>query len=338
MISMKEIAQSCGVSVATVSKALNGKEDISKATRDRILRKAEEMGYMLNASARALKTNRTYSIGVLFIDSTSAGLAHEYFSEILESFKNTAEESGYDITFISRTISGRPSTFLKHCEYRNFDGVAVISADFADPQIQELITSDLPVVTIDYISGCCPAVVSDNARGLQELVHYAYNKGHRRIAFMHGELTDVTKERMMGFYRACRELGIEPDPAWVTESLYHDMELCAERTAELIALDNRPTCIIFPDDYSYLGSMKVLQDAGLRVPEDISAMGYDGIRLARVIGLTTYRQDTETLGRAACRRLIEKIENPEAMTEQTVVMGRLIEGNTVGTIKVVTGE
>ena len=106
----------------------------------------------------------------------------------------------------------------------------------------------------------------------------------------------------------------------------------------MIALNNRPTCIIFPDDYSYLGSMKVLQEAGLRVPEDISAMGYDGIRLARVIGLTTYRQDTETLGRAACRRLIEKIENPEAMTEQTVVMGHLVPGETVGEIKVVTGE
>ena len=142
----------------------------------------------------------------------------------------------------------------------------------------------------------------------------------------------------MGFYRACRELEIEVDPDYVLESNYHDMEMCAEKTKEILAKGDLPSCIIFPDDYSYLGSMKVLQDAGLRVPEDISAMGYDGIRLARVIGLTTYRQDTETLGRAACRRLIEKIENPEAMTEQTVVMGRLIEGNTVSTIKVVTGE
>lgn len=338
MISMKEIAERCGVSVATVSKALNGKADISKATRDKILRKAEELGYMLNASARALKTNRTYSIGVLFIDSMAAGLAHEYFSEILESFKRTAEESGYDITFISHTISGRPSTYLKHCEYRNFDGVAVISANFADPEIQEVIQSELPVVTIDYISDRCPSVVSDNARGLQELVKYAYSMGHRKIAFIHGELTDVTKDRLMGFYRACRESGIEPDPAWIRQGRYHDMEVCAQRTAELLALENRPTCIIFPDDYSYLGSMKVLRDANIRVPDDISAIGYDGIRLARITGLTTYRQDTEQLGRAACRRLLEKIENPEAMNAQTVVMGHLIPGETVRNIKAVSGE
>ena len=92
MVSMKEIARSCGVSVATVSKALSDKADISKATRDKVRKVAEEMGYTLNASARALKTNRTYNIGVLFVDSMAAGLAHEYFSEILESFKKAAEE------------------------------------------------------------------------------------------------------------------------------------------------------------------------------------------------------------------------------------------------------
>ena len=335
---MKEIALKCGVSVATVSKALNGKNDISEATREKILQTAEDMGYLLNASARALKTNRTYSIGVLYIDKQSAGLAHEYFSGILESFKKAAEEAGYDITFISQTINGQKATYLKHCEYRNFDGVAVILADFTDPQIQELICSDLPVVTIDHISGHCPSIVSDNTRGLQELVRYAYRKGHRKIAFMHGEMTDVTRDRVMGFYQACRELGIDPEPGWVMESPYHDIEKCAEKTKELLAQDELPTCIIFPDDYSYLGGMKVLQDAGMKIPEDISVMGYDGIQLAKVIGLSTYEQDKEALGRIACRRLLEQINDPQATTEQSVVSGRLIEGTTVGTMKENSGK
>jgi transcriptional regulator with XRE-family HTH domain len=122
MISMKEIARVCGVSVATVSKALSDKGDISKATRDRIRQAAEEMGYMLNASARALKTNRTYSIGVIFVDRMSAGLSHEYFSQILESFRQAAEENGYDISFINNRVDGAWET--------GFDGSAQYFSDY----------------------------------------------------------------------------------------------------------------------------------------------------------------------------------------------------------------
>ena len=329
MISMKEIAEKCGVSVATVSKALNDKGDISEATKQFILKTAQEMGYTLNAAARAMKTSRSYNIGVLFVDRTDAGLSHEYFSNILESFKKEAEQRGYDITFISHSIAGQESTYLKHCEYRGFDGVGIISADFNDPEIRELMESDLPVVVIDYISGKCPAVISDNTRGLQELVQYAHRKGHRKLAFIHGEMTDVTRDRVMGFYRACRELEIEVDPDYVLESNYHDMEMCAEKTKEILAKGDLPSCIIFPDDYSFLGAARVLNEAGLRIPEDISVMGYDGIRLARLSGLTTYAQNTEALGSAACRKLVEEIENGTRTNDYTVVIGSLLEGNTV---------
>ena len=103
MVSMKDIAQRCGVSVATVSKALNGQQDIGEDTRRRICIAAEKMGYMTNSAARALKTNRTYNLGVLFVDERHSGLAHEYFSAVLESFKAEAEAHGYDITSVSYT-------------------------------------------------------------------------------------------------------------------------------------------------------------------------------------------------------------------------------------------
>ena len=90
-----------------------------------------------------------------------------------------------------------------------------------------------------------------------------------------------------------------------------------------------PDCIIFPDDYSYLGALQVLAEKGLTPGKDISVMSYDGIQLAKAIGLTTYEQDTNALGRIACRRLIEAIEDPEAIVEHSVVMGKLIEGRTV---------
>lgn len=333
MVSMKEIARSCGVSVATVSKALSDKPDISKPTRDRIRKVAEEMGYMLNASARALKTNRTNNIGVLFVDRMSAGLAHEYFSEILESFKKAAEESGYDITFINNKFAGVSSTYLMHCKYRNFDGVVIISADFMDPQILELVDSDIPRVSIDYSYNNCSSVISDNTKGLRDLVRYAMSKGHRKIAFIHGERTDVTKKRIMGYYSALRENGVAVNEDYILEAKYHDIDRCYERTREVLAMEDRPTCIIFPDDYSRIGTISRMAEEKNPIPEDISLIGYDGIRMAKFVGLTTYEQDAVSLGRIACRRLVDAIENPTGMYEHSVVAGKLIEGNTVKEIR-----
>ena len=103
MVSMKEISKRCNVSVATVSKALNGYTDIGEETRKFILKTAAEMGYFPNSSARALKTKRSYNLGVLFVDEALSGLTHDYFNHVLESFKREAEERGYDITSVSYT-------------------------------------------------------------------------------------------------------------------------------------------------------------------------------------------------------------------------------------------
>lgn len=329
MVSLKEIARNCGVSVATVSKALNDKSDIAEETKNHIRKVAEEMGYMVNASARALKTNRTYNIGVVFNDDKSAGLAHEYFSTILNSFKVSAEADGYDITFINRVIAGKQYSYLKHCEYRNFDGVAIICADYRDPEIVELVDSEIPAVTVDYEYGKCSSVISDNTKGVTELVQYAAGRGHRRIAFIHGEMTDVTSKRLMGFYSTCMQMGIEMNDDYIIESNYHDIEMCAEAMERLLKLEERPTCVICPDDYSAMGALKVINANGLKVPEDISVMGYDGINLALINGITTYQQDTEALGTTAFRKLSDRINDPEAPLEHLVVFGRLIEGTTV---------
>ncbi|MBR0385995.1 MAG: LacI family DNA-binding transcriptional regulator [Erysipelotrichaceae bacterium] len=283
MVSMKEIAKACGVSVATVSKALSDKDDISKATRDRIRKVAEDMGYMLNASARALKTNRTSNLGVLFVDRMAAGLAHEYFSEILESFKKAAEEKGYDITFISNRISGMDSTFLKHCQYRNFDGVVVISADFTDPQLFELVDSDIPLVTIDYSYDNCSSVISDNTKGMREIIKYVASMGHRKIAFIHGEITDVTKKRLMGFYSTCRELGLDVSDEYVLEGKYHDIDCSYNCLKQILQMNELPTCVIFPDDYSLIGTLSRFNEEQYSLPDKMSFGGYDGIRIAEFL-------------------------------------------------------
>ena len=332
MVSMKDIAKACGVSVATVSKALSGQPDIGEQTRELICKTADSLGYMTNSAARALKTNRTYNIGVLFVDERRSGLAHEYFSAVLESLKVEAEANGYDITFINRNVGKKATTYLQHCQYRGVDGVVIACVDFNDPQVLELVNSRLPVVTIDHVFNNRAAVLSDNVRGMEELVRYVYAKGHRRIAFIHGERTTVTENRLTGFYRACDALGLEIPEKYVREGVYHDPDRCAELTRELLQLPEPPNCILMPDDFSSIGGVNAIRRMGLRLPEDVSAAGYDGIQIASVMSpaLTTYRQDTQALGRTAAAKLIELIEKPRTtVMDRTVVTGALLPGGTV---------
>lgn len=327
MVSMKDIARRCGVSVATVSKALNGQQDISEQTRARVCAVADELGYMTNAAAKALKTNRTYNLGVLLADKYRRGLTHEYYARILESFKAEAESRGYDITFINQNVCGRPTTYLQHCRYRLVDGVVIVSVDYTDPQVRELVESSLPLVTIDHVINDRLSVNSDNVGGLEALVRYAHSMGHRRIAYLYGENTAVTRNRLAGFYRACEALGLDVPPGYVRECSYHDPARCAQETRALITLREPPTCIIFPDDFSFVGGHRVLCNARLRIPADISVMGYDGIHLSKVMGLTTYAQDMAGMGRIAASQLIDLIERPKTTSIRSIhVQGSLQVG------------
>ena len=332
MVSMKDIARRCNVSVATVSKALSGQSDVGPDTKARIAQAAEELGYLKNSAASTLKTRKSYNLGILFVDEKSSGLTHEYFSAILESFKIEAEQHGYDITFINRSAGNRSFTYLQHARYRGFEGVVIACVDFNDPQVIELVNSDIPVVTIDHIFNNRIAVVSDNLKGTGELLRYAYAQGHRRIGIICGESTSVTENRMISFYQACRELGLELPEEYVLKGAYHDTELCRRLTKQLLSLPEPPTCIFFPDDFSYIGGYNAIWEAGLTIPGDISAIGYDGIPLSRIISpkLTTWCQDAPGIGRTAARSLISLIEDPKATPlDRIVVHGHFQEGGSV---------
>ncbi len=332
MVSMKDIARRCGVSVSTVSKALNGRQDVGEETKQEILSAAKDLGYTANSAARALKTNRTYSIGIVFTDLQNSGFMHEYFASTLNSFRLEAERRGYDIIFMSNSLGPTNTGYLQHALFRGLDGVAVICADFHDPQVQELFCSDLPVVSLDHAFNNRTAVLSDNMRGLETLVRYVYGKGHRKIAYIHGNPTAVTEMRMTGFYRACESLGLEIPDEYIAECEYHEPVSCYKATKQLLALKDRPTCILFSDDYSYIGGINAIKEEGLRVPEDISIVGYDGIHMAGMVSpkLTTWQQNGFELGRIAAEQLIERIEHPRTTPPRHITIeGRLLEGETV---------
>ncbi len=332
MITIRDVAQKCGYSVASVSKALNGREDINVETARIIRTKANEMGYFPNAAARTLKTNHTKNIGILFVDQTGVGLTHEYFAMILNNIKTKAESLGYDITFISRNISGFSMSYLDHCRYRHCDGVVVVSVDFSDPDVMDLVRSDIPTITIDYVFDERTSILSDNAQSMRDLVKYVYGKGHRSLAFIHGEDTNVTRKRLGSFYNTCRELGVEVPEEYVKSALYHDPKSSGRATRELLDLKNRPTCIFYPDDFSYLGGMTEIEKHGLSVPDDLSVVGYDGILLSQVLRprLTTLQQDTILIGQKAAEMLIDEIEHPKSyFPQQIVIPGKILEGDTV---------
>lgn len=334
MVSMKDIAEACGVSVATVSKALNNQEDIGEATKEKIKATAKQLGYFPNSAARTLKTKRSYIIGVLFVDEAQSGLTHEYFSAVLEGFKVEAESRGYDIIFINTHVGGRHMTYLEHCMYREMDGVVIACINFGNPEVLELLESDIPTVTVDYVSNGSTAVLSDNKSGIRELVEYVYSKGHRKIAYVHGQLQSaVTKERMASFYSTCEELGIEVPDEYVLCADYLDSAQTQICTEQLLDNKNRPTCILFPDDFALLGGRNAIRERGLRIPEDISIVGYDGNKMSGILNpkLTTIKQNPNEIGKLAAVKLVQTIEKPKStFTERIIVKGELVEGESVG--------
>jgi LacI family transcriptional regulator len=175
--------------------------------------------------------------------------------------------------------------------------------------------------------------MSENVQSMTEIMNYVHGMGHTRIAFIHGEeRSTVTQKRLSGFYKACMDLGIRIPEEYIQEAKYHSPKESGLATRALLALPTPPTCILYPDDYSYMGGMTEIEKHGMSVPRDISAVGYDGINLADMLRprLTTYRQNVEELGRTAVDLLIQQIENPlDKLRTQVIIRGSLQVGDSV---------
>ena len=333
MVSLKDIADKSGYSIATISKALRNMPDISKKPKDKIQNIAREMGYFPNAAARALKTNQSRNIGVLYHEETGLGLKHEYFSGVLQGFMLEARQLGYDITFLGNCDADMNMTYLEHCKYRNFDGVVIVCAKFEDEEVVNLMESELPVVTIDYEFPSCISVSSNNSKGIHELVNYAIQKGHTKIAYIHGEPHSfVTNERVNAFKDALRKNHIEINDDYIIEGKYGNADITEQHTNKLLDLEVPPTCIFYPDDLSAIGGINAIIKRGLKISEDVSVVGYDGVTFSQFLSpkLTTIRQDTDRIGAEAAKRLINIIENgSDSIVERVIVDGELLEGESL---------
>lgn len=336
VVTIRQIAERCEVSTSTVSKALNGAEDVSRSTMKRIRQVAQEMGYMPSAAARTMKTGRSYCFGILMPDSVASTMPHEFFTRIYFSFDARASELGYDITNVNNHYGKRKVTLAEHARYRNCDGVLILTGSDEDNSIiPEMIDTDIPIVCIDLAYPGCGSVSSDNTQGMRELTRHIIGFGHRKIAFIHGHLTPVTRTRIRTFLDTCAESGIRIPEEYLIAGLYHAPEASEKYTRQLLALSDPPTCIIYPDDLSCIGGINELERQGVSIPKDISIAAYDGLIFSQAFHpkLTTFQQNAGAIGRCAAEELVRAVENRENYDfRQIVIPGTLLPGETVGPI------
>lgn len=334
LVSIKDIAEVCGVSTATVSKALNNREDVNPVTRERVQETAKQLGYLPNVMARALKTNKTYNIGVLMVDKAQNGLKHHYFASILDCFKVIMEHNGYDLTFISNQIGEQAFSYYEHCMYRNVDGILAACVDFRTPEMETLLQSDFPMVSIDHVAENAYAVVSDNENGIRSAVEYALQRGHAEIAYIYGDDTQVTEVRKKAFLDVLAQQHCQIRNQFIREGRYLNPEMAYRLTQELLRdCEQRPTCILYPDDICAIAGIAAVTDNHLKVGKDISVIGYDGNPILRMLrpNLTTIQQDTDTIGLKAAELMLKLLrKEPIPATERVLYCkGVLLEGETV---------
>lgn len=275
-------------------------------------------------------------LGIVYQEESGRGLTHPFFVLLLNAFKQTAEEAGCEITFINSRLAETGTGYADYCRRSNLDGVCLVCANFSAPQVKALIEAGLPCLTVDHLFRRVPAVLSDNETGMRKLTEYAISRGHRRIAFVHGHNNSiVTRTRIQQFRNTMAGHNLPVPSEYVRESEYDNITLTRRIVRELLRMPERPTCILLPDDIAYLGAQDAARECGLRIPDDISFAGYDGIPITQALKpqLTTIRQDCTRMGTLAAEQLIRLVRNPKTASRLPVILPvELIEGGTVGEI------
>lgn len=172
--------------------------------------------------------------------------------------------------------------------------------------------------------------------GIRKIVEYASECGHQKIAYIYGESSQVTTMRLNSYLDTMKRLGIQVQPDYLRQGKYHDVDSVHKITAEMLTLYDRPTFIILPDDFAAIGALNAAKEAGVRIPEDLSIAGYDGIKMTQLMkpALTTFEQDTYKIGRTAAEILLKRIRKEDISENEksALISGNFIKGATVKNI------
>jgi LacI family transcriptional regulator len=317
---IRDVAERAGVSIATVSRVLNDRADVSAETREKVRQVAQSVGYSADPAARALATQRTQLVAVVVGDNAGhRDLSLVFFGKVLAAISRRLAHSDYEALLLQAV-----DVSLQH----RIDAAILIGVDDDDPLIAELTSRHVPLVGVDVrIGGGRTAYVgSDHADGVRLALAHLYALGHRRIAHLGGASNTVAgADRIVAFRRECERLDLALSDDYVREADFSSASGYRE-TCALLALPERPTAIVAASDLMALAALQAIRDVGLQPGGDVAIVGFDDLEAAALAypPLTTIRQDRQELGTVAAERAIELIEDPDATPPPTVLPVELV--------------
>ncbi len=309
MATIKDVARAAGVSISTASYALNGKGNVSEATRAKVLEAAKQLNYQKNGLATDLKRSRTRTIALILND-----LSGPYYSELIRGVQATALENGYDLIACS-SFGGDDSTAAKFLKEKRVDGVIISAHNLPDERILESARKGFPVVVLDRLlkGDHIYNVLVDNEKGGYMATELLIRNGCRNIAYISGPTNSYDhRSRFKGYMRALQDYNLKyPSnlnlPGWFT------IDGGYTATKLLMAQREMPDAIFYANDEMAVGGLKAFKEAGIRVPDEISVIGFDDIFLAEYVNppLTTVRQPKFELGALAAHLIMQVLEGRE---------------------------
>ncbi|REJ07026.1 LacI family transcriptional regulator [Microbacterium bovistercoris] len=306
-ITITDVAQAAGVSVATVSKAINGRDGVSRATLAHVMRVVDDLGYESSLVATSMRRSRTNVIGVLVAEFEPFAL------QLLRGVSDALRDTRYDVLSYAGTVSAGEHHGWERRSLSRLGGTLIDGAILVTPTIAP--DAPIPTVAVDpHVGTSRPATVSvQNVAGARAATEHLLTLGHRRIAHLRGR-TDLesAQQREEGYRAALDAAGIRYDPALVADGGYRAAESTAGAHA-LLDLADAPTAVFAANDVSAIEMMRVATERGLRAPDDLSVVGFDDIPEAasHAPQLTTVRQPLLEMGAAAVRMLLAMLDGTE---------------------------
>ena len=330
MSTIKDVAALAGVSFTTVSHVLNDTRPVSADARRRVLAAVEEIGYLPSAVARSLRKSETKIVGVLV-----PNVNNPFFAELVVGVEECCRLAGYSVFLCnSDNDPKRQQQYMRTLLEKRIDGLLLSSAGDAAALARIFKLATVPSVTVDrLVPGARADRVSvNNADGAYKAVKHLVDLGHRRIACISGPAEfEVTGERVEGWRRAQLEAGITPDEHLLVESDFssaggYEAARSLLRGPAFASGQAPMTALFASNDLMALGALRAAAEAGLRVPQQLSIVGFDDVELSGFVypALTTVGCSIKELGREAARVLIDRIENPAAPLKDVQLTPRLV--------------
>jgi DNA-binding LacI/PurR family transcriptional regulator len=325
---IKEVAARSGVSVATVSNVLQNKSHLySPQTAERVWQAVRELGYRPSSVARSLIRRRTDTIGVI-LEERQELVLDPYVMSVLEGILEYTVPRDYPIKIVSMMYQQRPDSFLAHVDDGSVDGVILVAPRTHSAALQWAAKADIPaVVAGSTLPGTpLPCVDVDDITAFGQVVRWLVELGHRRIGHIAGPQTHWSaKRRLQAYLQTMQDMGISPEPNWIVEGQYTPPS-GKEAMERLLEVSPPLTAVVSGNDWMAMGAMEAIHQRGLRIPDDISVVGFDDIESAQWVmpPLTTFRQPMRQIGAKAAELVVKQIETGKRIRDVVLFSADLV--------------